>query len=54
MGVFKKLSQKKKTLNLEDFEKAFFENGFVLEKEDIKEIFNFLLDKLNSKNNTEV
>lgn len=43
--VFRQLTNRKATLNLEELEKAFFTHGFVLKKEEIKEIYEFLLEK---------
>ena len=40
-------------LDLEELEKSFFTHGFVLKKEEIKEIYDFLLEKSFKKDNTE-
>ncbi len=33
--IFRKISNKKKSITLEEFEKSFFKNGFVIKKEEI-------------------
>ncbi len=45
--IFNQLSNRKKTITADDFEKCFFKHGFDVTKEEILEIYNFLLKKVN-------
>ncbi len=47
------MSHKKDSITLEDFEKEFFKQGFVLDKEEIEDIYKFLLEMAFKYDNKE-
>ena len=51
--MFKQLTNKEESLNLNNLESSFFKNGFVIEKEEIENIYKFLLEKAKSKDGIE-
>jgi Ca2+-binding EF-hand superfamily protein len=53
MEVFREISRRNQVISLDDFENSFFKNGFNITKEEIKEIYEFMREKMGTENENE-